>query len=326
MKYGRIAHVDKPISRVVQGMVMISDERQDKSSALLDASMEHGITTFDTAYVYGGGSSERGFGNWVADRGVRDRIVLLDKGAHPDAGGNKVNAADITSDITESLDRLGFEHIDIYVLHRDDPEVPVSEIVDVLNEHHAAGRIGAFGGSNWTHERIAAANEYARANGRVPFVAASPQLSLAEMIEPPWADCLSVGGPSGEAERKWFAENGLAVFAWSSLAGGFLSGVFTRENLAGDVGESGLRNAGLVQRCYADEDNFRRLDRLRELAAERGVSVAQAALAYVLSLPLDTYALAAGWEADQIAQNAAAAEIELSAAEIAWLELRSESR
>ncbi|MBS3735039.1 MAG: aldo/keto reductase [Phycisphaerae bacterium] len=326
MQYGELDAVSKPVSRVVQGMIMLSDTRQDEASRLLDAAFEAQITGFDTAHAYGGGSSERAFGRWVADRGIRDRVVLLDKGAHPYDGRSRVTPDDITADINDSLDRLGFDHIEIYLLHRDDPNVPVGEIVDALNAHHAAGRIGAFGGSNWTHDRIAAANAYARDNGRTGFAVSSPQLSLAEMLEEPWDNCVSISGPHGTAARRWYADNDVAVFAWSSLGRGFLSGAFTRENLSGDVSGSPLRDARMVQRCYASDDNFRRLARLRQIADERGLSVPQLALGYVLNLPLDAYALAAGYDARQCGQNAAATEVALSEAEMAWLELRRDAR
>ncbi len=83
--------------------------------------------------------------------------------------------------------RLGTDYLDLYVLHRDDPSVPVGPIVEALTAHKKAGRIGAFGGSNWTHERMQEANEYARVNDLTPFAVSSPNFSLAEQYKEPWA-------------------------------------------------------------------------------------------------------------------------------------------
>src|SRR5690606_27782491 len=124
---------------------------------------------------------------------------------------------DITADLFDSLARMQTDYIDIYLLHRDDPDVPVGPIVEILNEHHQAGRIHAFGGSNWSHERIREANEYAAAHGLTPFVASSPNFSLAEQIQEPWAGCLSIGGRKGAAARDWYRQNQIALFTWSSL-------------------------------------------------------------------------------------------------------------
>ena len=162
------------------------------------------------------------------------------------------------------------------LLHRDDRAVEVGPIVEVLNEHQEAGLIAAFGGSNWSHERIQAANAYAEAHGLTPFVASSPQLSLAEMVQPPWEGCVSIGGPEGAAARTWYRETGLALFTWSSLAGGFFSGRFARDNLDSFESTSDVLCVGSY--CY--EWNFYRLDRTLALAERRGLTVPQVALAY----------------------------------------------
>lgn len=315
MKYGQIPGVGKPVARVVQGTTMISTAEQERSSALLDAVLEQGGTTFDTAHVYGRGEVERALGQWIKDRGVRDQVVIVGKGAHPMDGRQRVTPADITSDLHESLERLGTDVIDLYLLHRDDPSVPVGPIVEVLNEHLRAGKILAFGGSNWQPERIKEANDYAAAHGLTPFVASSPNFSLAEQQRPPWEGCLSVSGAAGLAEREWYRAAGMPLFTWSSLAGGFFSGRFRRDNLDSFSSYSDK----IVVDSYANEDNFARLDRAQQLAAERGLSAAQVALAYVLSQPVTIHALVGCQTRDEFAQNVAAGELELTPAELAWL-------
>jgi len=220
MRYGEVQGIGKPVSRLVQGTIMLSEADLAGSFALLDAVWAAGGTAFDTAHSYGAGEKERILGRWIAERGIRERVVILDKGAHPEAGRDRrVTPEDITADLFESLERLGTDYIDLYVLHRDDPEVPVGPLVEILSEHCRAGRIHAFGGSNWAYERVREANEYAAAHGLVPFAVSSPNFSLAEQVRPPWKGCLSVSGRQGAAARRWYREQGMPLFTWSSLAG-----------------------------------------------------------------------------------------------------------
>ena len=183
MEYGHVQGVDKPVSRLVQGTMMLSSRELEQSFALLDAVYALGCNTFDTAHVYGGGDCERTMGQWVNERKLREKVVIIGKGAHHNQDRKRVTPFDITSDIHDSLARFKFSYIDLYLLHRDDPTVPVGPIVEALNEHKRAGRIRAFGGSNWTHERIREANEYATAHGLTPFAASSPNFSLAEQVK-----------------------------------------------------------------------------------------------------------------------------------------------
>jgi aryl-alcohol dehydrogenase-like predicted oxidoreductase len=322
MKYGRVAGVAKPVSRLVQGTVMISSAKLEQSLTLLDGVYELGCRAFDTAHVYGRGDNERTVGRWVNERGVRDEVVIIGKGAHHSSERKRVTPADITEDLMASLKAFGFDAVDLYLLHRDDPTVPVGEIVDVLNEHQRAGRIGAFGGSNWSTTRLSEANEYARAHGLTPFAASSPNLSLAEQVAEPWPGCVSIGGPGGEAARAWYHETGMPVFAWSSLAGGFFSGRFRRDNL--DEFEAPLDR--LCVTSYATEANFERLDRAAALGREKGLTAAQIALAYVFGLPLDVYALVGCQTPAEFALNREALDVTLTADERAWLDLRSDGK
>ena len=230
MLYGHVPGIDKPVSRLVQGSVMVSTRDLEGSFRLLDAIFALGCNTFDTAHVYGQGDNERAMGRWVHERGIRDQVVIIGKGAHHNADRKRVTPFDITADLFDSLARFKFDDIDLYLLHRDDPSVPVGPIVEVLNEHLAAGRIRAFGGSNWSHQRIAAANEYAAAHGLTPFVASSPNFSLAEQYREPWEGCISISGLQNEEARAWYAERRMPLFTWSSLAGGFFSGRLRRDN------------------------------------------------------------------------------------------------
>jgi aryl-alcohol dehydrogenase-like predicted oxidoreductase len=317
MNYGHIHGIDKPISRLVQGTAMLSSANLDGGLKLLDAVFAQGCTAFDTAHGYGKGDCERVLGRWVRERGVRDRVVIVGKGAHPYDGQVRVTPAHIASDLAESLERMQIESIDLYLLHRDDPSVPVGLLVEALNEHMRAGHIRAFGGSNWTYERIQEANEYAAAHGLVPFAASSPNLSLAQQTHAPWEGCLSISGPAGRAAREWYAQHHMPLFFWSSLAGGFFSGRFRPDNL----GTFATYGDKLCVETYCTPENFARLERARELGRQKGATLAQIALAYVLNQPLEAFAVVGCQSGAEFEDNAAAVDIRLTPEELAWLDL-----
>ena len=320
MKYGQVPGIDKPISRLVQGTMPVSSKRLDEGIALLDAVFAEGGNTFDTAHVYGSGDNERVFGQWVRERGVRERIVILAKGAHHNQDRNRVTPFDIAADLHDSLARMKVDYVDLYLLHRDDPSVPVGPIVEALNEHIRAGRIRAWGGSNWTHHRIQEANAFAQNRNLIPMAAISPQFSLAEQVKEPWTNCVTITGPQNEDAREFYAESQMPVFAWSSLAGGFFSGRIRRDHR--DFEDYYMK---LAVDCYAVEPNFLRLDRAEELAIQKGVSLPQIALAYVMNSQLNVFALVGCQNGDEFRANAGALEITLTPEEIAYLELRFES-
>lgn len=322
MEYGNIPGIDKPISRLVQGTVMISMKRLEESMTLLDGVYALGCTTFDTAHGYGNGDCERALGHWYNERGLRDKIVVLGKGAHHNQDRERVTPFDITSDLFDSLARQKTDFIDLYVLHRDDPTQPVGPIVEVLNEHYDAGRIHAFGGSNWTTARIEEANEYADKHGLKPFVVSSPNFTLAVQQKAPWPNCISIAGPAGAEERAWYTQTNMPLFTWSSLAGGFFTGRFDRDNLDtfASYGDK------LCVECYCTEENFERLDRVKELAAEKELTIPQIATAYVMNYPLNIFALVGCANADEFQANMEAMTLKLTPEELAWLNLERDSR
>lgn len=320
MKYGSVPGINKPVSRIAQGTMMLKSAELDASFALLDAVFAEGCNTFDTAHIYGRGDCERVFGQWVARRGIRDRVVVLGKGAHPYEGRNRVTDFDIKHDVHDSLARFKFDFMDLYLLHRDDPAVPVGPIVEVLNELHAQGKIGVFGGSNWTHRRIEEANEYAAKHGLKPFGASSPNFMLAEQVAEPWAGCVSIAGPAGKEAREWYAMAQMPLFTWSTLANGFFSGRLKSDHpeAAAEVMPKSSVTA------YCSEANFQRLARAERMAAEKGLTVPQIALAFVMSHPLNLFALIGCRNGEEMRANAAALDCRLTEKELAWLDLRSD--
>lgn len=316
MQFGKLSGLDKPVSRLVQGTVMISSKEREYSFGLLDGIHGLGCNCFDTANIYGSGDNERTFGEWVHSRKIRDEIVVLGKGAHPKDGKNRCDPKSVGEDIEESLGRFKFDQIDLYVLHRDDPAIPADEIIDALNHHKKKGEIVAFGGSNWTHLRLEAANTFAKKKGLTPFVVSSPQFGLAWPQRPVWEDCLTIGASDGEEAREWYrAHPEIVLFPWSSLGGGFFSGRFRRDNLDSFDDYFGK----LCVACYGHEDNFKRLDRATALANDLGVTAAQVALAWLLHQPYDIHPLVGCGTADEFKQNVEALDLRLTSDQLAWL-------
>ena len=302
MKYGAVAGVSKPISRLVMGCD--NQTTMPHAAVLFDYFFERGGNTFDTAFAYGTGIMEWLLGRWIKNRAVREQVVIISKGGITPL----CTPAGLTWQLQQSLHRLKTDYVDIYLLHRDNPEIPVGEFVDCLNEHLAAGRIRAFGGSNWSLERVAAANRYAKRKGLTGFTAISNQFSLAEWLEPIWGGCLSV---SDAVSRKWLKQKALPNFCWSSQARGFFGG----------AAAPGNRSDPEMVRCWYSADNFRRLERVNELAAKRGVLPINVALAYVLNQPFPNFALIGPRTLQELRQSLPALEIELTPKELRWLNL-----
>jgi aryl-alcohol dehydrogenase-like predicted oxidoreductase len=315
MQYTKITGIDKPVARLVLGTMIINSNELEKSFSLMDEAVELGYTTFDTAHAY---PSEWAIGRWMESRQAREKVVIISKGAHPNHDRKRVTPFDITSDLHDSLARLRTDYIDLYLLHRDDTDLPVGPIVEVLNEHYRAGKIRAFGGSNWTHERIQEANDYAKEHGLVPFIASSPHYSLAEQVEEPWAPgCIAISGPSETKAREWYENNQMPVFAYSSLARGFFSGRVSREVF--EKSKENIDPACLTAYCH--EQNFKRLDRAFKLAAEKGVSVPQIALAYILNQKMNVFPIVGAANREELKSNLEVLDIKLSSEELSWLNL-----
>ncbi len=161
MIYGAIQGLSKPLPRIIFGTLPLVNA-DATSFSLLDSIIEMGCYAFDTAHVYGDGASEQVIGNWMEARDNRSEVIVIDKGAHPAKGRNRVNPESIKQDLEESLCRLKTDYIDLYLLHRDDPTVPVGPVIEALNDLKDEGNIVLFGASNWTRKRLEEAGEYAK--------------------------------------------------------------------------------------------------------------------------------------------------------------------
>ena len=229
---------------------------------LMDAAWELGITHFDTADAYGGGRSERAIGRWIASRGVRPQLTTKTYNPMQAGADHGLRPERIARQLRMSLERLGVDHVELYLAHEFDPQVPLAESLGALDQAQAAGTISAYGVSNFGAAQLTAA-----------LAAGSPQA-----IQNSYS-LLTRGG-----ERDVLAlcaERQVAYLAFSPLAGGWLTGKYRR----GEPYPAGSRMTQRPEpyRGLVTGRTFDALDRLRAMAAGRGISLAGLALAWLLA-------------------------------------------
>ncbi len=243
------------------------------SERQLDIFVEYGGCYIDTARTYGRDhSSERMVGQWLAQRRNRERIVLATKGGQEleptyirTLRRNRLN-----EHIDGSLKRLQTDYIDLYYLHVDDESVPVEEIIDTLDDKVKEGKIRYIGCSNWTAERIEAANTYAEQAGKTKFSVSQMEWSLATLNHPNVTESNNIW-----MDRELYAfhrRTQLAAFAYSPQARGFFSKL-------DQLGAEGID--AFTRKQYWSEANLDRLHRLQQLSSETGYSIATLVLAYI---------------------------------------------
>ena len=298
----------QPVSKLIIGC----DNRNTlaEGAVVWDAFTEAGGTAFDSGFVYGGGLHEKVLGAWIKARGVAKSVTVIAKGAHtpyclPGAIGAQLEI---------SLERLQLDSVPIYIMHRDNPAVPVGEFVDALNVLKSAGKIGIFGGSNWSPARMAQANAYAASKGLEPFRILNNNLSLAVMEQPVWAGCITSNTPE---TLGFLRSGGLVHLSWSSQARGYFLPEALRNRLPADTAP---------ETCFGSPANAERRRRAETLAAERGLSAHNVATAWVLSQAFASLALIGPRSPGEIMSTLPGAALTLTAAEVAWLNLEAETR
>ena len=278
---------------------------------------EAGGNFFDTAHCYacwvpnGNGCSERSLGECLRKFGNRGEVVISTKGAHPNQGPVYPRPDDcmtpevIESDITESLERLQIDRIDLYTLHRDDLRHPVGEIIETLNVEIARGRLRYIGASNWTVDRIAEANAYAAAHGRQGFVASSPQWNLGR----PNHQSIAWDGRYDETTHlmteediAWHRKTNLAVMPWTPTGYGYFDGA-----------------AGKNPDSFDSPVNRDRRERARQLARDLGATPNQVALAYLLAFEFPVFPILGTTKLAHLNDSLGADRLSLSPSQRDWL-------
>ena len=259
---------------------------------LLDRFYGAGGRALDVANVYRDGEASQAVGRWLRERHSPDGVVVYAKGCHPPNCLPKL----VPSEVDEARRLLGVERIDVFVLHRDEPSLPVAAFADALLEQVAAERIGGFGVSNWTVSRLRELQSYLDRIGEDGLAVFSNHFSLAEMVAEPWPGCLAVDKEQVLA----LADTDLLILAWSSLATGFF--------------------AGRDPASWDSSGNRARRERATELAEELGTSAVAVALAYVLHQPDYVLPVVGTLSEDHLDEALSASQLELRPAQLEWLE------
>lgn len=318
MTQGRRFRIDDVVERTPRlalGTAFYKTATREVWFGILDRFVEAGGAFIDTARDYG--ESEAVMGAWLASRGVRDRVIVATKGGQGRGHGLAPGdfAATIETELAGSLDRLGTDTIDVYLLHRDSPGVPVAEIVDSLNVHVARGAVRALGASNWTYARVIEANEYARRSGHRGFSVVSNNLSLAVPTAPFYPGLVSVD-PEGE---RWHQQAGTLLLSWSSQARGFFAGRFAAAMRGGGDGAEDGFTRRMVE-VYGTDGNLERLRRAAEIGREKGgYSATQVALAWLLHRPFPVLPIVGVQTEAELRSCLEATSLELTAADLELL-------
>jgi len=279
---------------------------EEQSRPFIQQALEAGITTFDTANMYSDGSSEEIVGRALADFARREDVVIATKlfypmGDDPTTGGLSRQA--VLTQIDESLRRLGTDYVDLYQIHRWDPEVPIEETMEALDEVVTAGKARFIGASSMYAWQLAQAQHAADLNGWTPFISMQDQYNLVQREE--------------EREMHPFClDEGIGVIPWSPLARGRLTrdwdDLSTTRSGADEVAKGYYRQAEESDRAISAA--------VGEIASERGVSRAQVALAWVRQHDVVTAPIVGATKPLHLSDAVASLEITLSGDEIARLE------
>lgn len=296
----------------------------DESYRMMDAWLESGGNLLDSAHIYaawlpgGDGKSERTVGRWVRDREARKKVLLCTKGGHPPMDNiekRRLRPEVIGEDLEQSLDRLGMDYVDLYWLHRDNPQVPVDELLDALNDQIREGLIRAIGASNWRSERLRSAMAYAEKSGKVGFCASQIGWSVARANE---AMQGTMGGLvyMDETECAFYRETQMPVFAFTSQGAGFFGDRYDWEKAASEADGK----AWFLKQLYGNADNKVRRDRVRELASQKRVSPTTIALAWLLNQDIPCVPLLGPKTMSQLEGSLQAIDLTLTKDEVDWLD------
>ena len=317
MKYEKINGLEKNISKLIIGNDNQTD--QDKAFKLWDHWINVGGNAFDNAHIYGGGSMETLLGKWHKSRNNLKDLIIIAKGAHTP----NCNPKSISSQLTDSLDRLQCESSDIYIMHRDNQEIPVDEFIDVLNEEKSKGRLKIFGASNWTLERFKKANEWADSKNKEGFSILNNNLALCKMINPLWQGCVS---SNDESILNYLEDTKIAHLSWSSQGRGyFLPDDITKkieDQITKDETwrQPGEHSSGPLS-CFDSEDNRERKNRALSLATKMNTDAQNIAGAWPLNLKFPSFALIGPRNIKEINSSLNNLDVNLSNDQVNWLNL-----
>jgi aryl-alcohol dehydrogenase-like predicted oxidoreductase len=306
MEYRTLGRSGAVVSNYSLGTMTFGAEATEETShAILDSYFEAGGNFIDTADVYSAGVSEEIIGRWLAKRpDVRDKAVIATKGRFPmgtapnDVGTSRRH---LTRALDNSLRRLGVEQIDLYQMHAWDPITPLEETLRFLDDSVSRGKIAYYGFSNFLGWQLTKAVHVARANGWNPPVTLQPQYSL--LVREIESEVVPAA-----------LDAGIGLLPWSPLGGGWLSGKYKRDQPPAGATRLGENPERGMEAWKARNDNPRTwavIDAVEGIAAARGVSPTQVALAWLVDRPAVTSVILGARTKEQLADNLAAAELQL---------------
>lgn len=312
MLYNKLGQTGLIVSRLSLGTMTFAADKtsaiaktgRDEARALLDRAIGAGVNFIDTANVYAEGESETILGELIEGR--RDQLVIATKAGwrtSPAINDTGLSARHLLSSVEASLKRLGTHYVDVFIAHRHDVNTPLEETLQALDTIVKHGKARYLGVSNWPAWKIAAAVELQRKNGWAQFTHAQMMYSL-------------VGRGVEEEAVPMMRHYGIGLTAWSPLAGGFLSGKYSWESLK----DPANRLSGFDWIPFDKAKAFDLIERMRAMGAERGATVAQVALAWVLSKSVVSSVILGASKMWQLDDNLAAADLALTPEELGELD------
>ncbi len=319
MDYRTLGRSGCAVSTLCLGTMTFGAETDEAGShAQLDRFVEAGGTLVDTADVYSAGISEEIIGRWLAARpaDVTEGVVLATKGRFPTddrPNGSGLTTRHLTRALDASLRRLGVDAVDLYQVHAFDPWTPLEETLRTLDGFIRAGKIGYYGLSNFTGWQLTKAVHLAAALNLAPPVTLQPQYSLI-VREIEWEIVPAA------------LDAGMGLLPWSPLGGGWLSGKYSRDQRPTGgtrLGENPERGMEAWER-RGTERTWDVVDAVQQVAEQRGVSMAEVALAWVTDRPSVTSTILGARTLEQLETNLAAADLHLDVEEVARLDAASD--
>ncbi len=315
MEYIKIKGINKKVSRVMMGTGWYSAPFEADILPMLDAYVAAGGNVLDTGRFYAGGASEPVVRKWLdQNRDKREALVITSKACHHYVDEHNVHYIEksrvtpehITEDLAFSLSRLGLDYFDVFLLHRDNPEMPVDRLMDRLEQHYQDGKYHVYGVSNWTLPRIEQAVDYCAKKGYAGLTVNSPSFSLAKVETPRFHGAIY----ADKSELARFNALGMTVFAWAAQGAGFFGSAVPKDDSAPED----------IRRAYFTPVNFERLQRAEELAQKKGCGAINIALAYVLAQSVAIAGVIAPHNISQLTSSLRTLSLSLSPDEIDYLE------
>jgi aryl-alcohol dehydrogenase-like predicted oxidoreductase len=308
MNYRRLGSSELEVSEISLGswLTFAGGVGFEQTRACTDAAFEAGINFFDTANVYGRGAAESAWGEILAGR-PRDAYVLATKvwgQMSDDPADRGLSAAQIGKQIDASLARLRTDYVDLYQAHRFDPDVPIEETIEAFQQVVASGKARYLGFSEWTTEQVRAAIDLA---GPDLFVSSQPQYSM--LWRAPEAELFSLS-----------AANGISQIVWSPLGQGVLTGKYRPGQAPPPDSRAANSDMNVAMDRLMDDDVLEAMDRLRPVADQAGLSMAELALAWVLRRPEVASAIVGASRPEQVHANAKASGMQLAPDTLAAIE------